>query len=53
MIGCREGVVGSSYLSTGILQALKGLRRCDFVDQVTVNVEQNCAIWLLVNLDLC
>lgn len=49
VIGSHESAVGSAHFATCILQALESLRRGDFVDEMSVDVEQDGAIILLVD----
>ena len=49
MVGCDKSAVGSSDLSVGISEAFESLRRCDFVDEMSVDVEQDCAVISLVD----
>lgn len=49
MVGGDKSAVGSSHLSAGVSEAFEGLRRCDFVDEMSVDVEQDCAIVSLVD----
>ena len=49
MVGRDKSAVGSADLSAGVSEALEGLRRCDFVDEMSVDVEQDCAVISLVD----
>ena len=49
MVGCNKSAVGSANLSAGVSETLEGLRRCDFVHEMSVDVEQDCAVISLVD----
>lgn len=49
MVGCDKSAVRSSDLSVGISEAFESLRRCDFVDEMSVDIEQDCAVISLVD----
>ena len=40
MVDSGERAVCSSDFSSGVSKAFEGLRRCDFVDKMSVNVEE-------------
>ena len=40
MVDSGEGAVCSSDFSSGVTETFEGLRRCDFVDKMSVNVEE-------------
>lgn len=49
MINCSQGAVRPADLAAGIFEALESLRRCNFVNKVSVNIDQASAIFLLIN----
>ena len=49
MINGDQSAVRPADLATGVLETLKGLRRGHFVNQMSVNVQQDGAIFLLVD----
>lgn len=49
MVNGHQSAVRPADFATSILETLKGLGRCDFVDKVSVNVDQESPIFLLVD----
>ena len=49
MVGGGEGEIGPADFQAALAQALEGLRRSDFVDQVQIDVEQRGRAGLLVD----
>lgn len=49
MINGNQSAVRPADLSAGILEAFEGLRRSHFVNQVSVDIQQNGSIFLLVD----
>ena len=49
VVNGHQGAVRPADFTISILETLKGLGGCDFVDKVSVNVDQESAIFLLVD----
>ena len=49
VVNGHQGAVRPADFTISILETLKGLGGCDFVDKVSVNVDQKSTIFLLVD----
>lgn len=49
MINCSQSAVWSANRAASVCESLEGLRRCNLMNQVSVNVDQASAIVLLVD----
>lgn len=49
MINCSQSAVRPADLAAGVCEAFEGLGRCDLVNEVSVNVDQASAIFLLID----
>lgn len=49
MINCGQCAIWPADLAASIFESLESLRRCDLVNEVSVNVDQASSIFLLID----
>jgi hypothetical protein len=49
VVNGNKSAVRPADLAAGVCETLEGLRGCDLVNEVTVNVDQASAIFLLID----